>query len=470
MFLFSLLLVQAHSQASDNFLSDSAIRHASFSLYVADVITGESIFDMNSEKSLTPASIQKLITSAVALELLGPDYTFKTELGYTGKIRRTGTLKGDIIIKGGGDPSFASHYFPGFYNDFPEKWIKEIGNNGIRKIKGKVLTDDSYYDFQPVPSKWIWEDIGNYYGAGVYGASVYDNSYDIHFKTSGNGTKPSVTRIAPPDCGFELTNNLIASGTTDRGYVFEPPYSSGGWISGSIPENREDFVLSASIPDPPLLIATMIYNRLKSAEIKVTGDPSTTRLEKQSTVNTFTVVSEYVSPPLSEITEVLNHESVNLYAEHLLKEMGKKFRGQGTTSAGIDIVVQYLDSIGIDTDGAFIADGSGLSPANSINARIIVSLLMYMKQHGKYFDQYYNSLPEAGKEGTLKNFFRDNVFNGNLRAKSGSMTRVRSYAGYFTTKSGREMVFAFITNDFPGPQKNIVSHYEKILKEIILEY
>jgi D-alanyl-D-alanine carboxypeptidase/D-alanyl-D-alanine-endopeptidase (penicillin-binding protein 4) len=465
-FIF-FLHVNSYSQAVERFLSDSVLLHASYSMYVADAGSGITVLNLNSGKNVTPASVQKLITSAAALELLGPDYTFRTQLGYTGKLTRRGKLNGNLIIKGGGDPTLASPDFTAYYGDFPDKWIDEIKKAGIKKITGKVITDDSYYDYLPVPSKWLWEDAGNYYGAGVYGASVYDNTYDIHFKTSSDGTNPVITRIIPEECNFGLTNRLVASGTTDKGYVFAAPYSKDGWLAGSIPVDSEDFVLSAAIPDPPLLIAVLIDKKLRLSGVKIEGSPTTMRLENLSPVSDFVSVSEYVSPPLSDIVEVLNHKSVNLYAEHLVKELGKKFRGSGSTAAGIEVITSFADSIGVR--GMLLFDGSGLSRANSINAEDLASILVYMKNHGRYFEYYQNSFPVAGREGTMKNFFRDEVFS-DLKAKSGSMSGVRSYAGYFTTKSGRDMVFAFMTNNFDGPSGSIVSHYEEILKEIILTY
>lgn len=467
LFLFLLFFpLTAFPQALDSFIADTSLTHASYSLYVADAGSGEAVLDVNSVKSLTPASVLKLVTTAVGLEMLGPRHTFTTSFGYTGTLSKSGLLKGDIIIRGGGDPAFASSHFAGIYSDFPVRWVDKMKITGIKKVTGKIITDDSYFDYLPVPSRWTWEDLGNYYGAGVYGASIFDNSYDIHFNTSSTGTKPEITRIVPEECIYDLKNNLVAEGSTDRGYVFAAPYGNSGWISGAIPVMQNDFVLGASIPDPPLLFARIMDEKIREAGIKVKGKPSTFRIEKKEPVYEYTKISEYVSPELSEIVEVLNHESINLYAEDLVKELGKKINGSGSAENGIEIINSYLDSIGIQ--GMFIVDGSGLSPANSINARGLASLLIHMKKKGKYFDDYLNSLPDAGKEGTLKNYFRDEVFSGRLKAKSGSMTRVRSYAGYFTTMSGREMVFAFITNDFSGASVNIVSHYEEILKEIIL--
>lgn len=463
-----LLPFKASPQALESFLADTALIHASYSLYIADAATGEAIMNINGGKSLKPASVLKLVTSAAAIELLGPYHTFTTTLGYTGELSKAGKISGDIIIKGGGDPVFASPNFPLDYGDFPYRWVDEMKTLGIKKISGRIITDDSYYDYQPLPRGWIWEDVGNYYGAGVYGASIFDNAYDIYFTTSASGTKPRITGILPEDFRFDLENYLISEGSTDNGYVFAAPYSNNGWIDGTIPVNRTDFVLSASIPDPPMLFATIMDHEIREAGIDVQGKPTTVRIEKSQPVFNYTPIAEYISPMLYEIIEVLNHESVNLYAETFVKELGKKYFGMGSARDGLKVINSFLDTLGIK--GMFLADGSGLSPVNSINSEGLARLLRHMKNNGRHFDYYLTSLPDAGKEGTLKNWFKDPVFDGCLKAKSGSMARVRSYAGYFTAASGREMVFSFICNDFTGSSRNIVTHYEQILKETILNY
>ena len=183
----------------------------------------------------------------------------------------------------------------------------------------------------------------------------------------------------------------------------------------------------------------------------------------------MTLITETTSPPLSEIIKVLNHESINLYAEHIIKELGKKYSGTGSTNAGIEVFMEFLKNAGIPPEGMFIEDGSGLSPLNAINSKDLVSLLLYMRKKGKYFPEYYNSIPEAGKEGTLSNHFRDPVFRSGTRIKSGSMTRVRSFAGYFTTKSGQNIVFTTIVNNYTGPSKHIVTGIENIIRQIIIE-
>ena len=468
---FTCLTLSAFAQerSLEKFLNDSSLMHASVSLCVADAGTGEIIKEYNSGISLAPASVMKLITSAAALELLGPQYTFKTKIGYTGSLNKSsGKLTGNIVIRGGGDPALGSNYFSDHYYNFLTNWIAEIKKLGINKIEGRVIADDSYYDFLPVPAKWLWEDAGNYYGAGAYGLSVFDNTYEIHFKTHSDSSQCIIKEIVPKECRVELSNFLVASGTSDEGYVFAAPYGTNGWLAGTIPVNKKDFVLKASITDPPLLLAKIVNEKLEAAGIKISGDPTTIRLEHNGLAENIVPITETISPQLSDIIEVLNHESVNLFAEHLIKELGKTFKNNGSTAAGVEVIKEFLNNSGINTDGMFIEDGSGLSPLNAVNTRELVNLLIYMKNKGKYFPEYYSSFPDAGKDGTLKNYFKDPVFDSRLKAKSGSMTRVRSFAGYFTTISGRNMTFSIIINNYSGPSKNIISGIEDIVKEIIL--
>lgn len=454
--------------AFDRLLADSSMLHASVSLYIADSEKIEPVLEFNSEKSLTPASVMKLVTTAAAIELLGPQYTFKTVIGYTGEFnKRSGKLKGDIVIKGGGDPCLGSPYFTDYYKDFPDNWISEIKRLGIKKIKGKIITDDSYYDYQPVPAKWLWEDAGNYYGAGAYGLSVFDNTYEIRFM-SDEDSNLVVKEITPHECRTEFSNWLTATGTTDEGYVFAAPYSTNGWLTGTIPSTLDNFVLRASVTDPPMLLAKITDRKLKASGITIYEEPTTFRLEQISTGREMVRIDEITSPPLSEIINVLNHESVNLYAEHLVKELGKKYTGEGSTEAGVQVIIEFLKNSGIGTKGMFIVDGSGLSPVNSINAKGLAGILHYMKRSGKYYPEYLNSLPDAGKNGTLKNYFRDPVFDSRLKAKSGSMTRVRSYAGYFTTMSGKQMIFSIIINNYTGTSRQLITKIEEIIRETIL--
>ena len=455
--------------ATARFISDTALKHASVSVCIADALTGETVYEHNSSVSSVPASVMKLITTAVAIEMLGPDYTFTTHIGFSGKIDTLSkVLSGNIIIKGGGDPSLGSVNFSENYNDFLRSWVNEIKKLGIKKIEGSVISDDSYYDYRPTPSKWLWEDIGNYYGAGAYGLSVFDNLYEIHLKSTSGSPAPVIKEIIPAEYEPEILNHLRASGTADYGNIFSSPYGTSATMEGIIPAGQNDFVLKASISDPPLLLAKIMTKMLNSAGITLTEEPSTARLVKNYNPDDFSLITETVSPPLSKIIEVLNHESVNLYAEHLLKELGKKYGTAGSTYAGIEVVMSFLRKNGIDNSGLYMEDGSGLSPLDAINTRLLSNVLSYMETSGKYFGDYFSSLPEAGKNGTIKYHFTDPIFDNRLRAKSGSMTRVRNYAGYLTTIKGNKLVFSIIVNNFSGSSGQIVAGVENILRQTII--
>jgi D-alanyl-D-alanine carboxypeptidase/D-alanyl-D-alanine-endopeptidase (penicillin-binding protein 4) len=459
--LFTSLFIDLFPQntAVDKLINDSTMVHASVSICVIDPVTGHVVTEHDSQRSLIPASIMKLITTAVALELLGPDYTFRTSVGYRGTIDKTSkTLYGDIIIKGGGDPCLGSEYFNVFYGDFITEWSSEIKRMGINKIDGRVITDDSFYNYEPVPSKWLWEDIGNYYGAGVYGLSIFDNYYSVHLKTATAGLIPEIIQITPELAGPKITNFLLSGGVRDEGYLFVSPYSDNGWVSGTVPVNREDFVLKGSIADPPLLAAKLLNERLRFSGVEISGEPSTGRVQNETYKYDIKIITETVSPPLSEIINILNHESINLYAESLTKQLGLVFRKEGSTESGIEVIKDFLDRSGIETDGM-----------NSINAIVLGKLLLYMKTNGKYFSQYLESFPEAAKPGTLKNYFTGPVFENRLRIKTGSMSGVRSYAGYVKTNSGKEMIVAIIVNNYSGSSEKVVSGVEDIIKSIIIE-
>ena len=469
-----LLLINGFSVFSQGnafhaFLADSSMKYASVSFCAADAATGKIISEYQPERSLATASIMKLVTSATALETLGPDYSFTTSVGYTGTLSSvSGELHGDIVITGGGDPSLGSPYFNEHYQDFLETWVNKILSAGIKKINGRIVTDDSYYDYQPVPPGWTWEDIGNYYGAGVYGLSVFDNTYEIHLRTGADSSDIEITSITPARCVDDYTSMLIAHGSRDEGYVFSAPYNTYSWYSGSVPVMQNDFILKASITDPPLLIAGLLTDKLKASGVTISGEPETLRMARDSIKGKIYTITTTVSPKLKNIIKVLNHESVNLYAEHLLKELGRHELNKGSTECGIKVIRNFIKSAGIDDMGMFITDGSGLSPSNSLNTESMVKLLVYMKNKGRYYPDYLASLPEAGKEGTLKNYFHEPAFSGRMRAKSGSMTRVRSYAGYLKTFSGKDVAFCIIVNDFTGSSSHIVSEIEKILEELII--
>ncbi|MCF8223368.1 MAG: D-alanyl-D-alanine carboxypeptidase/D-alanyl-D-alanine-endopeptidase [Bacteroidales bacterium] len=456
----------------NNFVNDSSFRNAGISICFREVNSGEVLAEHNKEMSLVSASVMKLVTTASALEILGPDFRFTTRIGYAGRLTNNNSvLEGAVIIKGGADPCLMSGYFPGHYDNTIEEWAEAIYNTGIKRVNGPVIADAQIFDYHPAPGGWNWADLGNYYGAGTHGICVFDNMYKIHFKTGKEGSKPEIFNIQPEIPGLLIENRLSSYGERDRGYVYLEPYGEHAIIRGTIPPNRNDFVLKASIPDPPLLSAILLQSKLEEMGIEFKENATSLRLNSDLATQfkkaPKTVLHTTVSPTLQEIVTVTNNESVNLFAEQLLKYLGyvSSGREKASTSSGLDTVSGFLQTTLPATSGIYMTDGSGMSRSNSISSSFITGLLVYMKNDSKYPGIFYNSLAEASVSGTLKYYFKDPVFSGRLRAKSGTSTRVRNYAGYLNTRSGNEIAFSVLTNNFDCSSSEVTDKVEILLKK-----
>lgn len=430
---------------------------ASACIAVTDNQTGEELIKSAPQPSLIPASIMKLVTTATALEVFGPDFRFQTTLSYSGIIRND-TLFGDLQITGGGDPTLGSEYFPE-NNRFQEQWITALQSKNIRVITGSLILDAGIYESQTIPDKWIWEDIGNYYGAGASGISVFDNQYQIHLSTGPEAGMPAtVVRINPEVPELMLQNEVLSSDqNSDQSCVYGSPLENKRVIRGTIPKNKTDFIVKASVPDPSALLAREFRKKLAAAGIYVSGETKYTKTRPDSCQ-----LSVIQSPPLRDIIRVTNHESVNLFAEHFLKHLAFQASGQGTTKGGCKFVVQFWKEKGLDMTGFFMNDGSGLALSNAITASLLVSILNYMKTKSAYPADFYQSMATAGN-GTLAGFSKENFPRQCLRAKSGSMTRVRCYAGYLTTDSGRQLSYSVMLNNFSCSQSEAARKIENLL-------
>ncbi|MEE4215904.1 MAG: D-alanyl-D-alanine carboxypeptidase, partial [Bacteroidales bacterium] len=187
--------VAAHINA---FVSDTAFRHAGISISLRDAESGILIAGHNEDMALSSASVMKLVTTAAALEIMGPDFRFATKVGYAGSLNRGDSLlNGNIIIKGGADPTILSEYFPDHNKDLIDRWADALYRAGIRKVSGSVVADAMIFDYHPSPGGWNWSDLGNYYGAGAHGICIFDNMFRIHFRTGREGERPVITAVEP---------------------------------------------------------------------------------------------------------------------------------------------------------------------------------------------------------------------------------------------------------------------------------
>jgi serine-type D-Ala-D-Ala carboxypeptidase/endopeptidase (penicillin-binding protein 4) len=464
---FLLLGVLFFCQAQNKLatiLSNKALHTASYAYYAIDAGTGEIIVE-SPQISLMPASVMKIVTTAAALEILGPEFRFTTDLGYAGTLNKESkTLKGDLIIRGGCDPAFYSQYFKEYYRGTFEDWADKIKLAGIKKVKGDLIIDVSAMDNATIPGDWVWEDIGNYYGTGVSAMSYSDNSYDIHLSSPEEEGKPTnIVSTEPQVDGLKLENKVISSKSDlDQTRVYGAPLSHHQYVNGTIPKGKSDFVIRAATPDPALSAAGEFRRVLLRKGIVIEGKILKRKQLKPQKVTGLAVKK---SPELKELLVPLNHESINLFAEHLLREIGRAKKNDPCLDSSTVAVNEFWNTKGIYTDGFYPSDGSGLSRSNNICPRTVVEMLEYIDK-SEYRDYFYNSLPVAGESGTLRNSFHGTPLESNLRAKTGTIKRVKSLAGYFTNQEGRKVIFALIFNNFSGPVSGIKMITEQFLKEL----
>lgn len=466
--IFTAFTINGQSNpAVDAFTRSKGFEGASIGLAVTDLQTGKNLVSYNPDLLLAPASTAKLISSGVALQLLGPDFHFETLMGYSGTIDKSkGILAGNLIIRGGGDPTLGSEWFE---QELPANSVlpglaQKVKSAGITTVAGDLVVDISGFQKWTLPASWSWNDVGNYYGAGPSAINLYDNSVKLFFNSPQQAGKPTeIVSTLPEMEEVEWTNEVKSSEINrDMAYVFGSPWDDKRITRGTIPARRTNFVVKASMPNPPLVFGNLLEKELRSQGVVVKGK---VRISEQN--EKMEVIHRLFSPPLAKVCSVFNHESVNLIGEALVMQLAYQKNGFGKHEDGMEILSAEMKKATKNTT-FFLEDGSGLSRFTAISAKQMNDFLQFMHK-GKNGTVYRETLPVAGT-GTLRSFNRT-AFPGNtLQCKSGSMARVRSYAGYLRCQSGREVAFTIIANNFSGTQQEVFRAIEDFLLQVRTKY
>lgn len=449
-------------------LKASYMKGATFSIVVKDVREGTTLYSYDAEREVTPASVLKTVTVATALDMLGSEYRYATTPEYDGSIRE-GVLNGNLYVRGGGDPSLGSSYFAPESSAFVAEWIDALKKAGVHEITGAVVADERIFDTEGVSPKWLREDIGNYYAPGSYGLSVFDNKYTLTLKTGTAGTRPEIVGTDPEITSLRFTNRLKTA-SRDSAYILGEPLRCERVLTGSVPAGRESYTLKGDIPDPPLFLAEYLTRCLEAEGITVGMDPTCHRIEKDADrwkdTERHRIATTY-SPTLGEIAEVTNRVSHNLFADVLLKTVGLKGEpreGEVISSfeRGVQVVRSHWEAKGLDVYPLRMYDGSGLSPMDKVSAAFMADLLVYMSERSEAAEAFFESLPEAGVEGSVRNFLKGSRLQGKARLKSGSMTGVRSYAGYIDS-GGKRYAVAVFANNYSCTTRRMTKALEELL-------
>jgi len=456
----------------EKFAASSYLKNASISFQVIDLSSGMTVASYNSETVLPTASTAKLFSTATALEILGEDYRPKTRIYTDGEIDSTGTLKGDLWIRGGGDPTLGSKYYTSkeHHRDFLFAWADSLKKKGIQRIEGRIIADASEFGYGGAPDGWNWVDMGNYYGAGASGLTIFDNLVEYTFQVPNKiGAQSKLTSLSPSVPDLVVHNYVKAkSGGGDNAYIYGAPYSLDRFVTGTLPAGSSAFVVKGSLPDPEYQFAYELEKVLREAGIEVTEELGTARkLEIKSgnwSYSKRTLLFTHTGATIGSIIDKTNERSINLFAEHLVNLVGYETNGDGSTESGLRVLENYW-SKKWSTNGMHVNDGSGLSRTNAISASNFTDLLkaMHTSQNGKRFEQ---SLPVAGINGTMRNICKNQAGHGKIAAKSGSMTRIRSYAGYVNATSGKKYAFALIVNNQTCSNAALIDKMEVVFNAI----
>jgi serine-type D-Ala-D-Ala carboxypeptidase/endopeptidase (penicillin-binding protein 4) len=488
-FLFFLSLISYSQNTAklkaeiEKLKKDPDLKHASWSVYVCDTKKDTSIIEYNSNASLIPASTLKIATTGAALSILGSDFVFQTKIQYDGIFDTlTGTLKGNLFILGGGDPSLESDFFKDKKDSLTtlEKWALILKAKGIKKIEGSIIGDASIFEDNMTPGQWIWSDMGNYFGAGACGLTYHDNKYTVFFKSGAAGTTTTITKSEPAIDDLSIINYVTAGGNDDNAFIYGSSYSNYRTAQGTIPANKNNYEVDGSVPDPALFCALSLERALKNIDIQILKKTTTIRAEKEDDVmNQKTATTKNIeydplkrktlythySPTLDKIVYWTNLKSNNLFAEHLLKYICYKKTGFGSENKGTDLITEFWKSKGVDVSGFFMNDGCGLARANAITTKTEAQILQLMFKD-KNYNAFFNSLPVAGRSGSLAGLCEGTCAENNMHAKSGYITRARGYAGYVKNKKGEMLCFSLLANNYECSPSEMKQKLEKILVAI----
>ncbi len=450
--------------AIEAFDQDSVLRNASFAYIIYDVTADSIIAERNPDLSLVPASTIKLFTTAAALEILGPRANYRTRLLYDGVIENR-ILKGNLIIKGGGDPTFCMGKET--MNRVFSSWENSIAKLNIDSVTGNIIGDARIFSEDFIPYTWTWGEINMGYSAAPSGLSINGNLFRLKFDPDKKDfIIPEAGDLAQTHPSSTFLNQVAIYDADDELYLVGFPDSPEKRIRGTVREGTRKAEVVGVIHDPALAAATLLRKKLIAKGIRVSGRAvSTSGMDSLRALKSSQPRHEIASvgsPSVASMVYSVNHHSNNFLAETLLKQMGVKKQGYGSTEAGVKAVYSFLKSKGIDLSGFYMFDGSGISRYNSITANQLLHLLKYM-QHSRDSAVFRSSLSVAGESGTLGKMCLNSDATGNIHGKSGTMSRVKSYAGYAKTRSGHQLIFAVIVNNFNCSTVEMRTKIEHIL-------
>ena len=433
------------------------------------------LFSVNANTRLTPASTLKLLTTAAALEDLGPHHRFETHLYMQGTPDEKGTLRGALYLQGGGDMTLGSTRVEGSatWETIAAQWASSVKQAGVKHIEGSLYADVSLFEGPSISPKVNWENMGNYFAAPASPLCFNDNLFEIHFKPQLRGNQPAEvasTTPALPDIHLQSFVTTDAKSNRDNAYVYGAPGQYDLKIFGTIPTHLTGFTIKAALPDPALFALQAFRQALQKQGITVTGELQL--LTQPPDYTTLQRIHTHQSPELKDIILIVNKRSFNLYADMLLRHLALHAGQKGSIENGLTQLKHFLTRRKIVTPQEVVLyDGSGLARDNLLTPQALLSTLHYMT-HSPYFEYYYNSLATPDDRGDLlllRRFLKPLKKVDEVRLKGGTIDNVKAAAGYVRKGNGQLISFVFMANNLAGKDEALFRIHENIIKKILLQ-
>lgn len=419
--------------------ADPVLKNATWGFVVYDPKTKKVISSYNENLPLIPASTTKLLTTDTAVNMLGEKFRWNTQLEYSGSVDADGVLNGNLYIIGSGDPSLGTNKAGATsYRDIVYGFMNSVSDAGIKKVNGDIIIQTALFkgNIAMLPENIVWTEMNNYYlPAG------------------------STREINPANEKLFTKSKKLDVSSLDKKFIYVSPYAKQVVYA----DQYQAAPLTTKVPDAPAFLANNLKASLAKTGILVSGKVvsklADAEPEKRKTI------SVYKSPTLSDIMYYINQRSDNSLAEAFLKTVGFHKYGDQTAESGRMVVVNHLRESSFDLDGLNYADGSGLSRGNKVTPISQVKFLSSLMAE-KYYRSYFDSLPIGGQSGTLKSMFTMNG-NGQVFAKTGTLNRVKTLAGYLTTNSGKTLAFSLMVNNYNGSVAQVKNKMERILQPVL---
>jgi D-alanyl-D-alanine carboxypeptidase/D-alanyl-D-alanine-endopeptidase (penicillin-binding protein 4) len=439
-------------------------------IHVVDAATGKTLYGKNQERLFLPASNLKILTSALALERLRPDYRFTTRV-----VREA---SGDIVLVGSGDPSLSGRTYP-YRKDqrggSPLQAIEQLADamvaRGVRRIDGDIIGDDRLFPWEPYPPSWTEDDMRRDYGAPVSALTLNDNTVSVAISTGSKAGEPATLALAPVLEYLTIENRVV---TTARGGEFRVgvrrvPGSRQWLLTGAIPVGHAGVTEILPVDDPALYAASALYDALSRRGIAIRGR-AVARHRGAGVPYSAPEGEELasrISPPLLELLQVMDKVSENLHAELILREVGRVTRGEGTTESGIQELNTYLtETAGAQPGDWRLEDGSGLSRNTLVTPRLLTHILARLAQSPDR-DAWISLLPAGGEDGTLSHRLCCMSDGRGVRAKTGSLSRAQALSGYADSQTYGRVAFSILANDYSAPPGEVRQWIDKIAEALL---